>query len=147
MMLRYRDGSAFSTGMSLYLDADPGPSHPSATSRIHVRVEFDGASVLALLDTGAAWSVLNAELARELGLFERDGESATISSRLGNINGKLVRASTTLVADKGDSIEVDSTVFVSSDWPEGNFIGYSGLLERIRFAIDPGSNSFSFGAL
>ena len=143
-MLRFRDGSAFTTGMSSYFDADP--SHPSETSRIHVRVEFDGASVLALLDTGAAWSMLNAELAQELGLFERDGESKTISSRVGKIKGKLVRATTTLVADEGESIEFDSTVFVSGDWPEGNFIGYSGLLERIRFGIDPGSNSFAFGA-
>ncbi len=144
-MLRYSDGPEFSTGMSSYLDADP--RHPSETSRIHVKVEFDGESVLALLDTGAAWSVLNAELAQELGLFERDGESTTISSRAGKIKGKLVRARTTLVADEGESIEFDSTVFVSRDWPEGNFIGYSGLLERIRFAIDPGSNSFVFGAL
>ena len=144
-MLRYSDGPEFSTGMSSYLDADP--RHPSETSRIHVKVEFDGESVLALLDTGAAWSVLNAELAQELGLFERDGESMTISSRAGKIKGKLVRARTTLVADEGESIEFYSTVFVSGDWPEGNFIGYSGLLERIRFAIDPGSNSFVFGAL
>ena len=130
--------------MSAYLDADPGQR--SETSRIHVKVEFDRQPVLALLDTGAAWSVLNAELAQELGLFERDGESATISSRAGKIKGRLVRATTTLVADEGESIEFDSTVFVSGDWPAGNFIGYSGLLERIRFAIDPGSNSFVFGA-
>ncbi len=143
-MLRYCDGSAFATSMSSYFDADPRDS--SVTSRIHVRVEFDGASVLALLDTGASWSVLNAELAQELGLFERDGESVTISSRAGKIKGKLVRATTTLVADEGESIEFDSTVFVSSEWPEGNFIGYSGLLERIRFAIDPGRNAFVFGA-
>lgn len=91
--------------------------------------------------------MLNAELAHELGLFEQDGESATISSRVGEIKGKLVTATTTLVAEEGESIEVESIVFVSSEWPEGNFIGYSGLLERIRFAIDPGSNSFFFGAL
>ena len=144
-MLRYRDGSEFTTGMSAYLDADPGQG--SETSRIHVKVEFDGVTVLALLDTGASWSVLNAELAQALGLFERDGESARISSRAGTIDGKLVRAATTLVADEGESIEIDSTVFVSSDWPEGNFIGYTGFLEKIRFAIDPGSNSFVFGAL
>ena len=144
-MLRYRDGSEFTTGMSSYLDADPGQR--SETSRIHVKVEFDGVTVLALLDTGASWSVLNAELAQALGLFERDGESAKISSRAGTIDGKLVRAATTLVADEGESIEIDSTVFVSSDWPEGNFIGYSGFLEKIRFAIDPSSNSFVFGAL
>ena len=141
-MLRRLDGSAFATGMSSYLDGDP-----SEAARIHVEVEFDGETVLALLDTGASWSVLNAELAQELGLFEQEGESATISSRVGRINGRLVRARTTLVADEGESIEVESTVFVSPEWPEGNFIGYSGLLERIRFAIDPGSNAFFFGAL
>ena len=65
-MLRFRDGSAFTTGMSSYIDADP--SHPSETSRIHVRVEFDGASVLALLDTGAAWSMLNAGARSGVGL-------------------------------------------------------------------------------
>lgn len=141
-MLRWLDGSAFATGMSSYLDGDP-----SEAARIHVKVEFDGETVLALLDTGASWSVLNAELAHELGLFEQDGESATISSRVGDIKGKLVTATTTLVAEEGESIEVESIVFVSSEWPEGNFIGYSGLLERIRFAIDPGSNAFFFGAL
>ena len=85
-MLRYRDGSTFATGMSSYLDADPGQR--SETSRIHVKVEFDGVPVLALLDTGAAWSVLNADLARELGLFERDGGPATISSQSGEYRGK-----------------------------------------------------------
>ena len=144
-MLCRLDGSAFATGMSSYLDQDQ--RHPSETARVLVEVEFDGETVLALLDTGASWSVLNAEFAQELGLFEQDGESATISSRVGEIKGKLVTATTTLVAEEGESIEVESTVFVSSEWPEGNFIGYSGLLERIRFAIDPGSNSFFFGAL
>ena len=100
-----------------------------------------------MLDTGASWSVLNAELADDLELFDRDGDTVTISSRMGTVQGKLVRAMTTLVADDGDSVEVDSTVFVSRDWPAGNFIGYSGLLERIRFAIDPHDNAFIFGGL
>ena len=100
-----------------------------------------------MLDTGASWSVLNAELADDLELFDRDGDTVTISSRMGTVQGKLVRAMTTLVADDGDSVEVDSTVFVSRDWPAGSFIGYSGLLERIRFAIDPHDNAFIFGGL
>ena len=54
---------------------------------------------------------------------------------------------TTLVADEGDSVEVDSTVFVSVNGPAGNFIGYTGFLERIRFAIDPQDNAFIFGGL
>ena len=100
-----------------------------------------------MLDTGAAWSVLDAELAGDLELFDRDGEAVTISSRLGAVQGKLVRTKTTLVADDGDSLDVDSTVFVSREWPAGNFIGYTGFLERIRFAIDPRDNAFIFGGL
>ena len=128
-MLHWPDGSTFATGRSRYLDRDPG--RPSETSSVHVQVEFNGVPVLAMLDTGAAWSVLNAELASDLELFDRDGEAVTISSRLGPVQGKLVRAKTTLVADDGDSLDVDSTVFVSRQWPAGNFIGYAGFLERI----------------
>ena len=142
-MLRWPDGSVFATGMSSYLDEAPG--HPAATAGIHVRVEFEGVPVFALLDTGASWSVLTAELAKELGLLERDGERLTLSSRVGRIEGKLVSARIALLADDGESVELDSTVFVSEDWPSGNFIGYSGLLEKIRFAIDPGDNLFVFG--
>jgi hypothetical protein len=32
-------------------------------------------------------------------------------------------------------------------WDLPNFLGLSGFLERIRFAVDPGSNLFYFGAL
>lgn len=145
-MLRWRDGSTFATGRSSYLDADP--RHPSETARIHVRVAFDGVSVLALLDTGAAWTMLNAEVATAAGLLDQDDDSPkiSISTRIGRIKGSLVRTTTTLVAEDGDSVEFDSTVFVSREWFQQSVIGYSGLLERIRFAIDPGSNSFIFGA-
>ncbi len=102
-MLRWRNGSTFATGRSSYLDADPG--FPSATARIHVKVAFDGVSVLALLDTGAPWSMLNAEVADELGLLDGEGEPVAISTRIGRIEGSLVRATTTLVAEDGDSVD------------------------------------------
>ncbi len=130
--------------MSSYFDEDQD-DHPDS-ARIHVRVEFDGVAVFALLDTGASWSVVNTELAEEPGLFDRDGEPVDMSSRMGTISGKLVRAVARLVAEDGESVEVDSTLFVSREWPAGTFIGYSGLLERIRFAVDPDTNSFIFGA-
>jgi hypothetical protein len=53
----------------------------------------------------------------------------------------------TIVTDEGESCEVDATLFASREWVYGNFVGYSGLLERIRFAVDPGTNDFSFGVL
>ena len=144
-MLHWPDGSVFASGRSRFLDEAAG--YPSETASVHVQVTFGNIRVLAMLDTGASWSVLSAELADELGLFDRDGEPMTISSRMGTVQGKLVRAKTTLVADDGDSLEVDSTVFVSRQWSAGNFIGYTGFLERIRFAIDPQDNAFIFGGL
>ena len=143
-MLQWQNGATFAVGQSSYYDQ--AHDQPSETARIHVPVELDGVSVLALLDTGAAWSMVTAELAEELGLFDRDGEQTTIVSRLGTMQGRLVRAMTTLVAEHGDSLEVEATVFVSHDWTAGNFLGYSGLLERIRFAVDPYTNSFFFGS-
>lgn len=56
-----------------------------------------------------------------------------------------------LEAEKGESLTVDATVFVpkleDQEWRHPNFIGLSGFLERIRFAIDPDNNYFYFGAL
>ncbi len=88
-MLSRPDGSQFAVGQSSYLDQDPGSQ--SETSRINVTVEFEGLQVIALLDTGAAWTVLDREVARALGLFDRIGEAKSIRSRYGTTQGKLVR--------------------------------------------------------
>ena len=90
--------------------------------------------------------MINAELAEDLKLFDKDGQPEVISTRLGNVKGKLVRTTTRVVADEGESVDVHSTVFVSQEWTAGTFVGYTGLLERIRFAIDPEKNMFMFGA-
>jgi hypothetical protein len=86
------------------------------------------------------------EVAEALGLLGRDGEPASITSRHGEHQGKLVRVTAELVAEEGTSVQLESTVFVSDDWPAGTFIGYYGLLERVRFAVDPEQNQFHFGA-
>lgn len=133
----------FTTGRCRFLDSDGIRAEP----KIYVRV-VPGAwetSVLAQLDTGAAWSVLDSEIAEILGLFEESGEQAKLSTRLGLMNGMLVRIPFTLIAEEGESLRLDATVFVSREWQEGTFLGYGGLLERIRFAIDPAIKSFFFG--
>jgi hypothetical protein len=52
-----------------------------------------------------------------------------------------------LLADTGEPLDVPATVFVTPDWPGPNFLGYQGLLQRIRFAVDPESNRFYFGPI
>jgi hypothetical protein len=137
------DGKIFARGRSRFLDSDGGDE---PTPKIFVKVVSGDAPIplLAQLDTGAAWSVLDGEIAEALGLLEQAGPTVSLSTRSGAVRGKLIRSSLTIVADEGESCEVEATLFVSRDWAYGNFLGYSGFLERIRFAIDPGTNDFYF---
>lgn len=65
---------------------------------------------------------------------------------LGLMEGQLVRIPFILQADEGESLRFDGTFFVSEDWPDGmTFLGYSGLLDSVRFAVDPQANHFYFG--
>ena len=90
--------------------------------------------------------MIDSEIAEEMGLFELPGEEISISTRMGVVTGKLIRVGLTILADEGTSLSVEGTVFVSPDWGS-NFLGYSGFLEHVRFALDPGNgrNDFYFG--
>lgn len=126
-MLNFTDGTSFTTGRAKYLDQGSQADEGSA-------------------DTGAPWSVLNVELAETLGLLGGDGEQVTINTRDGTFDGRLEEAILTILAEDGQSITVDATVFVSHEWRGQTFLGYMGLLERIRFALDPQMNDFHFGS-
>lgn len=56
------------------------------------------------------------------------------------------RLPVTLVADDGESLEVEAPFFVSPDWRGGTFLGYTGLLDRLRIALDSPANFFYFGS-
>ena len=133
----------FTTGRSRYADHSPAAKDP--TAKIYVRVAFEqGSEVLAQLDTGAAWSVLAPDLARDLGLSA--GDPARMRTPFGVMEGFLVRVPLTLWADEGENLMMDGTFFVSDNWPDGmSFLGYSGLLDSLRFAVDPQANDFYFG--
>jgi hypothetical protein len=142
-MLRDLEGNSFATSCAVFADTDLTESSPKIYVRIHP--QNLPAPVLAQLDTGASWSVLNVEIARRIGVLDAQGEPLALSTRTGKVLGKLVRAPVSLVADAGESLDLDATFFVSADWRHGTFLGYSGLLEWIRFAIDPYRNLFYFG--
>ena len=146
-MLVRPDGTGFASGRSHFLDYPPGS--PERTPKIFVKIQaesIDGV-MFAQLDTGAPWSMMNTEIAETLSLLGGEGELKRLSTRLGEFDGRLERTSLTIVADDGESISSDFTVWVSPEWPGGTFLGYGGLLERIRFAIDASDNSFYFGPM
>ena len=143
-MLAFLDGRPFTTGMARFSDH---ANSQADTAEIYVRIELHGfgAPLLAQLDTGATWSVLNAEVAAELLLLDGDGEPIRLATRHGVVDGRLEEVGLTIVAEDGRSLEVQAVVFVSPEWYDRTFLGYRGLLERIRFALDPQESEFHFG--
>jgi len=84
-------------------------------------------------------------IAEALGLFGWGGQTTRISTRLGTIGGQLLRLPLTFIADEGRSLDLDATFFVSREWRGATFLGYVGLLDRLRIALDSPSNLFYFG--
>lgn len=138
-------GELFASGRSKFLDHHP--RFPEPTAKVFVKLGFSGlvGSWFGQVDTGAAYSVLEAEVASALGLFEVEGEWTRMSTRVGALTGKLVRIPMALIADEGRSLDLDATFFVCQAWRGPTFIGYTGFLDRLRVALDSPANLFYFG--
>ncbi len=138
---------AFTTGFAQYFDDGLDAREP--TPKVYVRISFPvherHIPSLAQLDTGAAWSVLQRDIAEELGLLDGTGELVRMQTAAGTLHGRLERVPLRLLADQGSSLEIQATFFVSSRWNGGTFLGYSGLLDRLRIALDCPRNLFYFG--
>ena len=141
-------GAMFSVGRADYLDEPPPAT--GRTARVYLRVAAEGMEepFLALLDTGAEWSVLDREIAEELGLIGADSQPYTLRHVGGTSAGRLVRTTLLILADEGEDLAVETTVFVPNENLKfgRNFIGYSSFLERIRLGLDPQENHVYFGA-
>ncbi len=134
-----KDKRAWNTGSASFHISYKIESWP-VTVAVRCRIESLGSDI-ALLDTGAEWSVIGGDTA--ILLDDRLGQpiaSSRISSRLGLIEGFLHHVNITLLAEKnsGDDLTIESTAFVSEEWEGPTVLGYRGFLERIRFALDPG---------
>jgi hypothetical protein len=136
--------------MAHYLDIDQTNFAATTEARILVRVALDSITdtVLAVMDTAAPWCIFEprVRLALERTLEPVIARTA-LSTRLGVFHGSLYRIPVRLAADEGESLSLEATVFLSPDWRGPNFIGYQGLLQRIRFAVDPETNLFYFGQI
>ena len=139
------NGEPFTSGRSRFLDRHPRFPEPSA--KVYVQVEFAGleGTWIAQVDTGAAYSILEVHVASALGLLGFQGPWTRLSTRLGVLDGQLICLPVTLVADEGESLDLDAQFFVSSEWRGGTFLGYTGLLEWLRIALDSPANLFYFG--
>ncbi|MCL1473685.1 retroviral-like aspartic protease family protein [Argonema antarcticum] len=122
------------------------------TNRIILEVEIQGIPTIAVVDTGAPYVICAPKVALEAGVARASAlETRTMLIRGMRLDGFIVRLNIRLVAREGENLDVDSTVFVPEveeywgDFP--SFIGLTGFLERMRFAIDPSTDTFYFGQL
>lgn len=137
-------GQPFTTGICQYQDDLAGGPTDNSKLFIEVKIGALAVPVFAMVDTGAPYCVFDTELLDALGYsFDREN-MIPLSTRQGLIWGTVHRITLTLVANQGQSLEVDSTFFVPELW-KGNYIGFMGCLQRLRFAVDPGNNLFHFG--
>jgi hypothetical protein len=118
--------------------------HEGALLTVAVRCTIAGLPFesQALLDTGAAWSIIGGDLAEMLGSrLGEPGQTMILLTRLGRIRGTLHPIEIVLVAERGESIAVSGSVLVAPGWTGPVVLGYRGFLERLRFALDPGAGS------
>lgn len=133
-------------GRALYKDSYPG--RREAQPRIYVRFRPDGveASFLALFDTGSHFCLLNETVAGLIRDNLTDGlGSFRVRTAYGPAEGELYRYPITFIAEAGESLCIDATVFVPEGWQGPCFMGYSGVLDHVFFAIDPLGCMFYFG--
>ncbi len=141
------NGEVFTSGVATYSDDDP--SLNSKQTSVHVRIylpEIRQKFLYAKIDPATSWVILNSDINEQLGLRAYSND-ITLQTAAGKMRGCLERWPITLIADKGDALKIDATLFVCNEWTRGNFLGYSGFLERIRFAVDPHYRKFYFGQI
>ncbi len=142
----------FATGVVTYADHFGGDQ--AQNTRIVLLAEFgQGVLASAIVDTGALWCILNPQIAETIAppTMEWVGDERLVIRGL-LYRGRLFRMPVRLLADEGEDLTIEATVFVPTlrpdeRWPHPNFLGLDGFLNRLRFAVDPAENAFYFGAI
>jgi hypothetical protein len=101
-----------------------------------------------MVDSAAPWCIFDAEIGEAIRKsFDLVSGPVVLSTRLGNFGGALYSGEVAFEVLEGESFDLEIVAFLSPDWQGGNFLGYEGFLQRIRFAVDPESNLFYFGRI
>jgi hypothetical protein len=151
MSLHFLDGEIFAAGSCTY-SYRPATEQDRA-ARIFVPIQAEEIPTEAVLDTGGVYWVCDPQIAALLGLNPADGlGTAKLGIRGRTFAGVLHRVSLTFLAEQGESCVVEVTAFVpdlhpQDEWKLPSFLGWMGCLERLRFAVDPNTDTFHFGSI
>jgi hypothetical protein len=100
-----------------------------------------GESIYALFDTGARWTVIPQSIADTYpDCFSSLDILQKIMTRFGVYPGTLHQCSLRILVDSGQDIVFEPTVLVVPDWNYPIVLGFTSLLDKIRWACDPTAN-------
>jgi hypothetical protein len=101
---------------------------------------------IALLDTGAAYSVLSCKVANDIDVrsCSPDLQDQLLSTRHGKLTGHVYALDVQLLADQGGDLVIPGRFFVSDDWPGPTVIAWKSCLEYGCFALDGNSSPYRF---
>lgn len=151
MILQFADGRPFATGACPYWDQLS--LDRTETPRILVAICIGDSQTQAVVDTGGVYLVCDPEIPDLLSLNPSTSLGVTnLIIRGYKYTGHLQRLTITMLAEEGESLELEVTAFIprldpEQEWRFPSFLGLQGCLEFLRFAVDPGANVFYFGRL
>jgi hypothetical protein len=144
-------GELFSTGMISCQIRSLDPDRQE-NNRILVMVKIEDVPVEAIVDTGGIYCVLHPFVAEMIGFTPSESiGSASVLIRREKRKGSLYSATLRIIAEQGESLEQRVTVMVPdasvNEWGDlPTFLGLTGCLEFLRFAVDPLANRFYFAS-
>lgn len=153
MLLSFEDGRPFAQGASRYRYSPA--TEGEKTPRIIVGVLIEGISTEAAVDTGGVYLVCDQGIADVLDLDPAGGlgtDKLKLPRAPRPVPGTLHRLYLTLLAEEGENLTLEIVAFVPRlELNElrklPSFMGLMGCLEWIRFAVDPTTDTFYFGAI
>ena len=109
---------------------------------VQVQCQFGdtGVTEYAFLDTGAFWSTLSKETLEITGMYDSSRKKdQTYWVRRNELYGYLEQMTVFILSDDkwGEDLSVTSTFFVTDEHYGPNVIGYNGMLDHIKFALQP----------
>jgi hypothetical protein len=151
MLLNFEDGRQFAQGACSFVYR---PATERETKhRIFVPVQIESIQTEAVVDTGGVYLVCHPEIADllRLDLADKVGTDE-LNIRGSKIPGSLYRLYLTLLAEEGKPLTLQVSAFVPrlepyETWDLPSFMGLTGCLEWIRFAVDPITETFYFSAI
>lgn len=141
-------GQSFTMGVLTYIDDDPDRQRPHASIYIPINIPLGSGSitVLAFVDTGAPYFIVGPDVIEALNLKPATAAAEIeLRTHRGHIKGFLDSVDLVIPAEDGDSLRISVTVFASKEWNAGAFLGYSGCMSNMNFAVQPHNNQFFFG--